>query len=132
MLERHIAVNLPARTSIPPRQLQDCIPQLGNFAERLTRFVNLMLGSSESPILLRGDILKLVFLPPDIDTPPPVRHSADDPVFEVVVRQRRDAQGVGADVVGGRGFLFGAELSSQTRTESLGCLAVGDAAMRAS
>jgi hypothetical protein len=131
MLERHIAVNLPASHIDTAEAIAGLhSANWENFAERLMRFVNLMLGSSEFALyLLRGDILKLVFLPPDIDTPPTGSSIAsDDPVFEAVVGQRRTLKASGADVVGGRGFLFG-PIIEPNQNRIIGMLAVGDAAI---
>jgi len=120
MLERHIAVNLPASHIDTAEAIAGLhSANWENFAERLTRFVNLMLGSSEFALyLLRGDILKLVFLPPDIDTPPTGSSiSADDPVFEVVVRQRRMLKASGADVVGGIPWIEASAADAQVHIE---------------
>ena len=131
MLERHIAVNLPASHIDTAEAIAGLhTANWENFADRLTRFVNLMMGSSEFALyLLRGDVLKLVFLPPDMASSP-VGSSigADDAVFEVVVRQRRTLKASGTDVVGGRGFLFG-PITEPNQNRIIGMLAVGDAAI---
>ena len=56
MLERHIAVNLPASHIDAAEAIAGLhAASSENFSERLTRFVNVMLGSSEFALyLLRG------------------------------------------------------------------------------
>jgi hypothetical protein len=113
MLERHIAANVqPSHIDIAEAIAGLHSATWDNFAERLTRFVNLMIGSAEfSLYLLRSNGLKLVFQPHDDNVLPadPIV-GPDDGLFNAVVREGKTLLATRAAdlaLIGDRGMLFG-------------------------
>lgn len=112
MLERHIAANGQSSST----DIAEAIAGLHgatweNFTERLSRFVNMLAGSSEFALyLLRNGVLRLVLQPQDPNTLPndPVI-DAGDGLFKGVVGEGRTLLASRAEdheVIGERGALF--------------------------
>jgi hypothetical protein len=135
VLERHIAANaLTSNVDVAEamRELNESTWE--NFAERLTRFVVLMTGTSEfSVYLLRDNILKVVFQPNDEHTTAgDVTVPAGDPLFAAVMNERRilmAARPADQDVLRDRGFLAGPLIDAQAPNRAIGMFAIsGNAA----
>lgn len=133
MLERHIAAN--ANTSAI--DIAESITGLhdasfDNFAERLTRFIVLIIGTSEFSIyMLRGRTLRLAFQPPD-----ETRHASDlivepnDALFAAIVDQRRILAVTRPEdrkLLGNRGVLMGPLLENSASNRVIGMLGIGGA-----
>ena len=132
MLERHIAAN--AQSS--PTDIAEAIAGLHgatweNFTERLTRFVNVMAGSSEFALyLLRDGALRLALQPQDPDVLPadPVVDAADG-LFKAVVQDGKTllaSRPDDHDLIGDRGALFAPVREAGTE-RVIGMLSIGGA-----
>jgi hypothetical protein len=133
MLERHIAAN--ANTSAI--DIAEAITGLhdasfDNFADRLTRFIVLMVGSSEFSIyMLRGNTLRLAFQPPDETRhPSDLVVEPDDALFAAVVHHRRILAVTRPEdrkLLGDRGVLMGPLLENSASNRVIGMLGIGGA-----
>ncbi len=134
VLERHIAANaLTSNVDVAEamRELNDSTWE--NFAERLTRFVVLMTGTSEfSVYLLRDNVLKVVFQPNDERTATgDVTVTPDDPLFTAVMIERRTLMAdlpADRDLLRDRGFLAGPLMDAHARNRAIGMLAIAGSA----
>ncbi len=133
MLERHIAANANASVIDVAEAITGLFDtRWDSIAERLARFIVLMMGTAEfSVYLVRGDMLKLVF--------PKERHNddalsvtvePDSGLFSAIVQERRTlvaSRAADRGLLGDRDLLIGPLTDQGASDQVIGMLVVGGA-----
>jgi hypothetical protein len=132
-LERQIAANAQSSTIEVAESLSGLTDAgFDNVAERLTRFVSVMIGSAEFSIyMVRGNTLRLAFQPVDESrSASDLIVEPDDVLFQAIVRDRRLLSATHAEdrkLLGNRGILVGPLVENNAANRVIGMLGIGGA-----